>query len=426
MSAELNSVSLKILKIDSLARRAGLIFVAAAALAGAFFFAKWGFAYSAASRTDLIEIADLAVELGPDDPQTHFTAAVLFAKTFSAEDQQRSLAEFEKATALSPNNYLLWLELGKAREHSGDRIGAEGALRKALELAPNYAQVQWTLGNALLRQGKTDEAFAEIRKAAAGDPTYADAAASAAWQMLDGDITQVRKAIGDSKRMNAALASLLVGQKRFDEAFEIWNLIPADEKKSTFSETGEALFRQFIEAKKYRVAQRIGSQIGRDYLGEAMSNGGFEEALKPQNTDIFEWRIADGASPRIGPTTGQKHNGNYSFLISFGAESKDFRQVSQTIAVEPGKSYELELFYRADIKTTAVYKWEIVDASAGKVIASTNAIANTAEWTPLQAKFTVPENTDGVIIRLFRDNCEAANCAVSGNIWFDDFSLKAF
>ena len=416
-------MSLKTFKIDSLLRRAGLIFVAAAALVGAFFFAKWGFAYSAASRTDSIEVADLAVELGPDDPQTHFTAAVLYTKTFSAEDQQRSLAEFEKATALSPNNYLLWLELGKAREHSGDRIGAEGALRKALELAPNYAQVQWTLGNALLRQGKTDEAFAEIRKAAAGDPAFADAAASAAWQILDGDITQVRNAIGDSAQMNAALATLLAGQKRFDEAFDIWNLIPADEKK-TLKETGEALFRHLIEAKKYRAAQRVGSQIGHDYLGDTISNAGFEEALKPQNTGIFEWRIADGASPRIGPTEGQKHNGNYSLLISFGAESKDFRQVSQTVTVEPGKSYELELFYRADLKTTAVYKWEIVDASVGKVIASTNAIANTAEWTPLQAKLTVPANTDGVIIRLVRDNCEAANCPVSGNIWFDDFTLE--
>lgn len=418
-------MSVKILKIDSGIKRAGLFIVAAVALAGAFFFAKWGFAYTAASRTDEIEVAELALGLGPDDPQTHYTAAVLYEKTFSAEDLQRSLEEFEKAAALSPNNYSLWLELGNARGRSGDSAGAESALRKAAELAPNYARVQWALGNVLLRQDKTDEGFSEIRKAVASDPDYSAAAVAAAWQIFDGDIGQARNAAGDSTQVNAALAALLAGQKRFDEAFSTWNRIPEDEKEVAMKESGEALFRLLVAAKKHRFAQLAGSQIGLNFAAEGISNGGFEEAVKTQNASIFEWRIADGPSPRIGPADGHAYIGNYSLLMSFGAESKDFRQVSQTVAVEPGKSYELELFYRSDVKTATSFKWEIVDASAGKVIASTGSVANIAEWTQLRAAFSVPENTDGVIIRFARENCEGADCLVSGNIWFDGFSLKS-
>ncbi len=401
--------------------------VAAAALffAGSVFAAKWGFAYTAARNADLPDVAEFAISLGPDDPQTHYSAAVLFEKTFLPEDQKRSLSEYEAAVALSPNNYLLWLEFGKARERSGDQVGAEAALRKALELAPNYSRVQWALGNALLRGGKTEEAFAEIRKAVARDAAYTNSAAGIAWQLLGGDMAAVRQAIGDSTRLNAAIATLLASQKRFDESFEIWSSLPADEKSTTLKELGDALHKQMIEAKKFRYALAIASQAGiLEASGNAIANGGFEKDIKPQSSGIFDWQIAAGSNPRIGPNRDQKHSGELSLLVSFGKGGREFRTVSQTIAVEPGKSYELELFYRADLKTSAEFKWEIADSADGKAIAATSPLANIIEWTKTGAKFTVPESSDGVIIRLVRENCETPACLVLGNLWFDDFRLN--
>jgi hypothetical protein len=35
-----------------------------------------------------------------------------------------------------------------------------------------------------------------------------------------------------------------------------------------------------------------------------------------------------------------------------------------------------------------------------------------------------PETRDGIVIRLLRDGCGQV-CSVSGNLWFDDFSLRA-
>lgn len=417
------------IKIESRSLR--IVFIAAGvfSIGAALLVAKWGFGHTAATGPDSIEVAVLAADLGPDDPQAHYAAAVLYEKTFVTEDLQKALTEFETATALSPNNYLLWLSLGRARERNGDPAGAESALRKALELAPNYSRIQWTLGNVLLRQGKTDEAFAEIRKAVAGDQDYTNAAAAMAWQVLDGNMTQVRNAIGDSARLNAALAILLAEQKRFDESFEIWNALPAEEKETTLKDSGDTLFRKFVEAGSYRLASLVMAQIrgptNTDELVGEISNGGFESPVKTQNAGIFEWRIAEGLTPRVGPTDGQKRSGTYSLLMSFGQDSKDFRQVSHIVAVEPGRNYELEVFYRSDLKTTAAIKWEIADAANGKLIAATNAVVTTTDWIPIRAMFLVPENIDGIVIRLVREDCSRVNCTISGNLWFDDFTLKS-
>lgn len=416
-------------QINSGLVRAAFIAVGAAAVVGAFFVVKWGLAHTAAVQSDNVEVASLSADLAPDDPQTHYALAILSEKTFAPGDIERALREFEWAASLSPNNYLLWLDLGRARERNGDRAGAELALRKALELAPSYSRVQWALGNVLLRQGRTDEAFIEIRKAVAGDASYTDAAINTAWQIFDGDLVLVRNAIGDSDRSNAALSILLAGQKRFDEAFDIWDRLPTNGKKTTLKEIGQTLYRQLFEGGKYRMALRVGDQIKTETSGPesiaTVVNSGFEDALAVQNTNTFAWQVADGFNPRIGPTDGQKHSGKYSLLMSFGQGSKAIRTMSQTFAAEPGESYVLEFYYRSDIKTQSKLKWEIVAAATGAIIAATDTLPNVSDWTAVRTNFVVPAEIDGLVIRLAAENCDPANCAISGNIWFDDFSLKS-
>ena len=158
------------LKIDTAWKKAILAAVGGLCIFASWSFTKWGMASSAAVRAEDADVAEFVTGLAPDDPQTHYSAAVLLEKSFERGDVQKSLNELETATGLAPENYLFWLDLGRARERSGDTEGAERALRRALDLAPNYARVQWALGNALLRQGRVDEAFAEIQKAVAGDP----------------------------------------------------------------------------------------------------------------------------------------------------------------------------------------------------------------------------------------------------------------
>lgn len=419
----------KSIKIESLLYRIIIAVIGLICILSAYFFTKWSFANTISTRTEYREIADFTTNLAPSDPQTHYASAVLHEKSFLPEDFQKSLAEFEKAVALSPNDYLLWLALGKSRERNGDAEGAEKALRKAAELAPNYAQVQWTLGNILLRRGKTAEAFTEIRKAVVSDAKYTDSAVSTAWQSFDGDISQIKQAVGDSAQTKSALAVFLAKQKRFDEAFETWNSLPPDAKKIAFKTNSDELYKQFITAKKFRSALLVLSQISADEAQNLavakISNGDFESGIKSQNAEIFEWKINDGTQPQVGLNEQNKHGGSRSLWLIFNSpDGKGFRAVSQTVAVEAGKTYEFETFYKSELKAVSTIRWEIIDASDDKILASTEAVSVNADWTKLTTKFSVSASTEAVTIRLARANCTSQICPISGKVWFDDFSLR--
>ena len=424
---------IKTVKLENSAWRIVLTGAALFCLMGIFFFAKWAFAntialqsVSQSERVNPQEMGEFAINLASSDPQTHYALAVLYDKSFVPDDQLKSLAEYELATSLAPNDFRLWLALGKARERNGDAAGAENALRKTVSLAPNYSQVHWTLGNILLRQGKTAEAFAEIRQAAENDATYASPAVLTAWQTFDGDIPQINQNLGDSSQTRVALAVFAAKQKRFDEAFETWNSLPDTDKKTVFKQNSDELFKLLLEAKKYRTALQIQKQISEtaSFSVGKISNGDFESNEKTAQKSIFEWQIADGAQPQSGIDASQKHGGSNSFGFVFNSlTGRDFREFSQTVAVEPAKKYIFETFYKTELKTSATLRWEITNAADGKVLAATEAVSANADWTSLGTEFTAPDNSEAVIIRLVREQCKSAVCPISGKVWFDDFNL---
>jgi tetratricopeptide (TPR) repeat protein len=422
-------MSSKTIEVKTLNGRIILIVAGLLCLITGFFVIKWCVGNALTTRAEGKQIGELSVSLAPGDPVTHYTLARLNEKTFLPEDFERAVKEYEKAAALSPNDYRLWFQLGKARERGGDSAGAEGALRKSLELAPNYSEVQWTLGNLLLRQGNSSEAFELIRLAANGNERFLDPAVSIAWQIFDGDISQLKQNIGDSSKIDAALASFLLKQERFDESFAAWNSLPVEERKTVFHRRGEEIYNQLISAGKYRNALRIWTDIdggNKNYEIGKITDGGFEINEKQEKKSVFDWHIADGAQPLIGVDTETVHGGNLSQRIIFNSPNgADFRQVFQVVAVEAGRKYEFSMFYRSDLKTDATLKWEIVNASDGKVLTTAEPIAAKTDWANLKTDFTAPETGEAVIIRLARAACSSPICPISGSVWFDDFVLSA-
>jgi tetratricopeptide (TPR) repeat protein len=420
----------KSIKLNTTAARVGVIVLAILCVGVVYVFAKGFFANTIAARSIYKEIAEFSVALAPSDPQTHFASAVLYEKTFLPDDLPKSLAEFEQATALSPSDFRLWFELGKARARSGDTEGAEKALRKALALAPNYSQIQWTLGNFLLRQGNEGEAFALIRKAAESDKIFASPAVASAWQLFEGDTERMKSYTGESVNLKAALALLLAKEKRFDEALVVWMSLPDTARKTDFKADGTEIYQKMIEARKYRAAIQVFSDAAESdektfALGK-VTNGGFEANINPQNPGVFEWQIGEGVEPQVFVDKTQKHGGEISLvMIINNKDGKAFRSISQSVAVEAGKKYVFETFYKSELKTSATFKWEIVDAANNdKVLATTEALAASADWTSLKTEFVVPEGTEAVTIRLARVACGTTLCPISGKLWFDDFSLN--
>ena len=406
-----------------------LLFIALAALIGAhWFIAKWGFANMASTRADQPEIADLAVGLAPSDPQTHFAAAVVYNKTFLPADQERSLAEFEKAVALSPNNYLLWLDYGSALERNGDRDRASLALKKAIDLAPNYAAVQWAFGNLLIRKGDVDPGFEYIRKAVEGDANYAGSAAFFAYQYFDGNLLRTRSVAGDSPRANAALALLLAKQKRFDEAADVWQTAAAAGTDGSLAASGRSLVNELISAKKFALALKVAGSIDAGdgaVTPEKIYDGGFEHGIKLENASPFEWHIGSGQQPQVLQSTGQVHGGSRSLVLRFNSnDGSGMRSVSQTVVLRPNTRYSLNGYYRSDLNSDGKLVWLVTDAADGAVLVEV-PLGKSGEWRQFSAAFQVHADTEAVVFEVLLKPCGSALCPANGSVWLDDLSLNS-
>jgi tetratricopeptide (TPR) repeat protein len=409
----------KTIKLASFTYRLLLLLPAVFALLAFIFVFKWCVADSAATRANNIEIAQLTTAWAPDDPQTHYTLALLREKSFLPEDLDSSVTSYQTAAALSPFDYRYWLPFAQARERGGDAAGAEKTMRRALELAPNYAQIHWAMGNILLREDRTGEAFSEMRLALEKNPAFAATAAMTALQFSNEAPAALLEKLGNSSDVKAAMAMALARQNRFDEGASIWNSIPQDEQKNRFSDKRKELIDILIAAKKYRYAGQITQNTP-----ARITNPGFEEELDISNTSPFDWKIAEGAQPKIGFDEQQKAEGKRSLGIFFArASGRDFRPVAQTVAVDSNSSYRLNISFRSEIVSTGSLRWEIVDAGSGEALGATKDLSNTNDqWQGLETNFKTAAQTEAVTIRLVRTGCQS--CSIEGKLWFDNFALS--
>ncbi len=408
---------------DSTGAKALIATAVAFVIGAAIIFSIWGIANAAAEHVATVEAAEVLAALSPGDPQTHYALGVRHDETFEPGSLDAAQVSFERAVARSPNSYLLWLQLGRAFEQNGEDEKAEQALARALELAPNYASVKWAYGNLLVRRGRLNEGFVPIREAVAADPSLAAPAAAVAWNLFNGDIVAIREAVGDSPGLNAALAVMLVGAERFDDAAAAWNVIPADIANTELAEQRKKMFDALVAAHRYRSAAVFAPNdipIGR------LTNGNFESAVKADGAPTFEWQIARGDSPVIALSDDRPHSGRYSLIAAFGKLNTSFREISQLVAVQPGRSYTVAFHYKSDVDALrAELKWAVMDPRENARLGDSGPLRAAGEWTARSFDLTVPSDAEGVRMTFVRENCSGASCAISGNIWFDDLTITA-
>jgi tetratricopeptide (TPR) repeat protein len=418
-------MSHKAINFSNIQLRLAAAAAAFAALTLAVFTFVWCFANTASSNAEFKEVGDLLAWMSPSDPQTHFAAGSLHEQALESGDTDAALREYEIAASLAPHNYLLWLRLASARGREGDIAGTEAALRRAEDLAPHYSRVQWALGNFLLREGRDEEAYAKLRDAVTGDPTLAPLAASTALQMADGDADAVLRNFHNSPQIGSSLAFALARQKEYDKAVAIWNAVEP-QTDDAYREAAKQIRTALVDGKKFHAAASMKGPS--DIVGtaefEKLTNPGFEQPIKTQGADAFDWNVTQGTYPQVGVTDSQKLKGNYG-LIAFltGQDQKDFRGISQIVAVRPGGSYTLSVPFRSDVRSNATFHWEVLSANDQKRIAISQPMTATQNWTTASIPFSVPQDSDGIVVRFVRGDCAGSACSASGGFWFDELSL---
>ena len=380
-----------------------------------------------------LQLAEMAVSLAPKDPLTHWRIAQVSQKVLPLDQQAKTIAAYERAVSLSPNDYRFWMALGTAHEQAGDSVKGEQALRRAVALAPSYAYPRWYLGNLLLRSGRYEEAFKELRLAAEADEQLQPQQFNFLWAIYSDDLEALKNALGESSQTRARFALYLLNQQRHHDGLRVWDTLSADEKRSN-REIADSMVTNLVNARRYHDAMKVWNDIApneryRAELGKVF-DGSFEEAINYGPELVFGWQVKDAPQfqVRIDPTKG--NGGARSLRLVFQVRTNlDGIDVSQLIPVTPNSEYDFEYYFMTEkLETGSAPMVQIFDATDGALLASSpQAPSGSNAWSRLAMSFKTAGKTEAVTLKIVRVKCseeETPICPIFGSIWYDDFSFK--
>jgi tetratricopeptide (TPR) repeat protein len=374
-----------------------------------------------------LELARVAARWAPDDPFVHWRLGAAAQVEFTEKNLQETVREFEVAVRLSPNDVRYWEELGRALEMTGDRAGAEKALRRATFLAPNYSHPHWRLGNLLLRLNRFEEAFQHLFRAAQANEALWPQVINLAWQAYDGDVDRIATEASRDPNVRVFFATYLVGLKRYDDALRLWKTLTPDVHAKVLG-PGRILRQALLDAKQFRAALEVHRDLepGEVPDPEVFSNGGFEELITLPVGRPFGWTIGSNVQAQIS-IINEGHGGRRSMQIVLSAANRLERiNASQTIVVQPNAQYRLEFYARTDkLNSASRPVVTIFDPKYANGIASSASLpTGTNAWQKYSVDFTMSDG-DGIVMLIGCPPCPVGNvCPIFGTVWYDDFILQ--
>jgi hypothetical protein len=369
--------------------------------------------------------ADRAVDLNPSNSETHYVRARLLA---SNDQSAEAIKELERAASLRPCDYVLWLELGRARDRVNDLEGAVAAFRESVGLAPFYSSPRWQLGNTLFRAGRRDEAFAELRRAAISNPKLLPQAIGLAWASFGGNVQSLEKVLQfQTPYEHLTLASFLARHGVASEALAQFRATvnPSNEQRRT-------LVIDLLASKNFAEAFEVWSS-GRPISSRRgiaiIDNGGFEEPIVLDDPG-FGWQLErDLKFARTSLDATHPHMGVYSLRVDWSGDSDPSRAViSQLVVVESNTRYRLTFAARTqEMLTIGLPIVTVTDAGSdgGRAMAQSKAFPQgTSSWQDYTIEFATTETTKAILISIHRESCSMTPCAALGHAWIDDFELE--
>jgi tetratricopeptide (TPR) repeat protein len=115
---------------------------------------------------------------------------------------QEAATEFERASALDPNNASYFANLGNARRAAGDRSGAEQAYRRALDVDAGTADAANGLGVLLVEAHRAAEAIPYFERALESAPDLVEARLNLGIALQESG--QTKRAADEYRRVLAA------------------------------------------------------------------------------------------------------------------------------------------------------------------------------------------------------------------------------
>ncbi|MCI0661930.1 MAG: tetratricopeptide repeat protein, partial [Acidobacteria bacterium] len=374
------------------------------------------------------------IRYAPRDPAIHWQRGGVYFFAASEEQVESRIVtarnELRQATELSPEDYRVWLSLGRVLDRSGSREEARAALERALKLAPNHFETHWTMGNHLLRAGDRQASFTHLQAALNSRPSALPIIFNYAWTAFDGDGKEIIKALSPPRELNAQLVSLLILHGKIDDALALWREQNAPTVKDT-----QKVIESLINVGRYRTAFEIWTSSGiLDRPGpdgdSLLANGNFEQNLLVNSSiPFYSWRIAPLVGDvRLTPDRTKPHEGERCLRASFNIDmNKAIILATQVVPVKPKTKYCLSFFAKTeDLLSLETPYVEIFDSANQKRASaeSERFKIRSNEWREYEIELETAAETEALTVRLLRLPCPEPPCPIEGRVWVDGFRLN--
>ena len=141
--------------------------------------------------------------------------------------------------------------------------------------------------------------------------------------------------------------------------------------------------------------------------------------------DSLDWKVTDVSGVQVTRDSRIAHSGTTSLRIDFdGTTNVGYQHITQLAVVPPGR-YRFSAFVRSDgVTTDEGVGVRILDAeSPTRLMAGTQKITGTADWTEIDKIFDVPSSSQSLLIQVFREPSSQFANKIGGSVWIDTVSL---
>ncbi|HWR21164.1 MAG TPA: tetratricopeptide repeat protein [Verrucomicrobiae bacterium] len=373
-----------------------------------------------------------ALTIDPDNDRIHAIRATLFHYSLLLRDYPAALTAYRSILRNNPLDSASWLHLGKLYERLGQPSEADQAFRLATHLGPGNSALLWEIAVAYLDQEQTPKTLDTLARflSAANNPADLAKGHELARRLASPDEV-LEKMIALDIDHYTHYANYLLDRNLGDQALAVWDRLhemAARTDESIDSDLQLRIVDLLMATGKLDQAHQLWATLMSQMKPGAaltaanlVSNGNFEH--KETIGRGFDWRI--GGAPGVAWTldSDMAYSGRRSLRLSFLKSRADFSNLSQLIPVQPYSMYALQ----AHIKTNGFagakgITVEVIDSAEG-ILATTEAIGGTRNWSPVAVKFRTSGAARTITLRVRSEPPPPYLPALSGSAWIDNVSL---
>lgn len=359
----------------------------------------------------------------PFDAEYYKSVAFAGSKLNNTE----AINNLKNAIKYRPDDYTLWLKLGRFRQAENQNEEAAAAFERAIELAPFYGEPHYFYGKFLIKINSNKEGFEQLHYAFRQNSFFFyEVAALARQKTGENDLETI------NLLMPLNISEIEMLKMFFLEKESYASLVSLScQNENAAVLLNDELIKKLLKKQEYYFAHLIYKRICKDsdekFTG--FENGDFEKEELSKGIG-FGWRINKNLpnEVKISFDKSTASSGTSSLNLAFNGQVKsNLTLLSQLLFVETNRKYNLTFSYETNKLITGgvpVLQVILKQKNSEVKVSETKLLPENTDWTQSSIEIATDEKTEALEIRVSRQSCRQRLCPIFGNLRLDNFRIK--